>query len=131
MVRAELAGRVGKALLEVGARVRGSGDMLTTIDVLDPIYVTFRPSAQQLLAWRRDPRASRLLCRAARLRSRPCSPMGRRPRPGRLDFIDPVVDPATGTQQFRAEFSNADRLLVPGQFVRGSACSASCATARS
>jgi membrane fusion protein (multidrug efflux system) len=37
---------------------------------------------------------------------------------GRLDFVDPVVDPATGTQQFRAEFPNKDRLLVPGQFVR-------------
>jgi len=35
-----------------------------------------------------------------------------------LTFVDPVVDPATGTQQFRAEFPNADRFLVPGAFVR-------------
>jgi len=31
--------------------------------------------------------------------------------------VDPVVDPMTGTQAFRATFDNADRLLVPGQFV--------------
>jgi membrane fusion protein (multidrug efflux system) len=40
------------------------------------------------------------------------------PAQGRLDFVDPVVDPATGTQLFRGEFPNRERLLVPGQFVR-------------
>jgi membrane fusion protein, multidrug efflux system len=32
--------------------------------------------------------------------------------------VDPVVDRQTGTQQFRAQFANQDRLLLPGQFVR-------------
>ena len=119
IVRAELAGRVGKALLEVGARVRGTEDVLTTIDVLDPIYVTFRPSAQQQLAWRRDPRANLLLRRGSALTFEAVLPDGApAPGSGRLDFIDPVVDPATGTQQLRAQFANRERLLVPGQFVR-------------
>lgn len=118
-VRAELAGRVGKALLEVGARVRGPEDILTYIDVLDPIYTVFRPSAQQQLAWRRDPRTARMLAPGGGLTFEAILPDGRpAPSVGRLDFIDPVVDPATGTQQFRAEFPNKDRLLVPGQFVR-------------
>ena len=119
IVRAELAGRVGKALLEVGARVRGPEDVLTTIDVLDPIYVTFRPSAQQQLAWRRDPRTNRLLRPGSPLTFEAILPDGA-PAPGigRLDFIDPVVDPATGTQLLRAQFTNRDRLLTPGQFVR-------------
>jgi len=119
IVRAELSGRVGKALLELGARVRGSEDILTTIDVLDPIYVTFRPSAQQQLSWRRDPRTSRMLVPGGGLRLEAVLPDGApAPTQGRLDFVDPVVDPATGTQQFRAEFPNRERLLVPGQFVR-------------
>jgi membrane fusion protein (multidrug efflux system) len=119
IVRAELPGRVGKALLEVGARVRGSEDILTTIDVLDPIYVTFRPSAQQQLSWRRDPRINRMLVPGGGLKLEAILPDGApAPSQGRLDFVDPVVDPATGTQVFRAEFSNRDRLLVPGQFVR-------------
>jgi membrane fusion protein (multidrug efflux system) len=40
------------------------------------------------------------------------------PRTGRLDFVAPSLDGATGTQEYRALFSNADLLLVPGQFVR-------------
>jgi membrane fusion protein (multidrug efflux system) len=118
-VRAELSGRVGRAQLELGARVTGSDDILTTIDVVDPVYVTFDPSAAQLLAWRRDPVASRLVVPGSPLKVKLTLPDGIEfPRTGRLGYIDPVLDPATGTQQFRAEFSNADHLLVPGQFVR-------------
>ena len=118
-VRAELGGRVGRALLELGARVRGTDDILTTIDVLDPIYVTFEPSAAQLLSWKRDPAASRLVVSGSPVRVKVTLPDGvELPRTGRLGFINPVLDPGTGTQQFRAEFSNADHLLVPGQFVR-------------
>ena len=118
-VRAELSGRVGKAMLEVGARVRGSEDVLTTIDVLDPIYVSFRPSGQQLLSWRRDPKSSRLIQPGGGLKVEVVLPDGSKaPMQGRVGFVDPVLDPATGTQQFRAEFPNPQRLLLPGQFVR-------------
>lgn len=118
-VRAALAGRVGRALLEVGARVRGPEDVLTTIDVLNPVYVTFRPSAQQLLAWRRDPVTRRALIPGGSARVQAVLPDGSiAPATGRLDFIEPVLDPATGTQEFRAEFPNRERLLLPGQFVR-------------
>lgn len=119
VVRAELNGRVGRAELEVGARVRGPDDVLTTIDVLDPIYVSFRPSGQQLLAWRHDARNARILSPGGSARVRAVLPDGSlAPAVGRLDFIDPVLDPSTGTQQFRATFPNAERLLLPGQFVR-------------
>ncbi len=118
-VRAELSGRVGRAQLELGARVTGPGDVLTTIDVLDPIYVQFEPSAQQILGWKRDPAAARLVAPGSALKVKVTLPDGiDLPRTGRLSFIDPVLDAETGTQQFRAEFSNADHLLVPGQFVR-------------
>ena len=40
------------------------------------------------------------------------------PRTGKLDFVAPSLDAATGTQEFRALFRNPDHLLVPGQFVR-------------
>ncbi|MGQ0703178.1 MAG: efflux RND transporter periplasmic adaptor subunit [Gemmatimonadales bacterium] len=118
-VRAEIPGRVGEALLEVGARVRGPEDVLTTIDVLDPIYVSFRPSSQQLLSWKRDPETSRLLVPGGPLRFEAILPDGKpAPTQGRLGFVDPVLDPTTGTQQFRATFPNPQPLLLPGQFVR-------------
>lgn len=118
-VKAEIAGRVGKANLELGARVRGPDDILTTIDVLSPVYVTFSPTGQQLLDWRRDPRASRLLTPGGKARVEAVLSDGSKvPVQGRIDFIDPVLNPETGAQTYRASFPNADRFLVPGQFVR-------------
>src|SRR5213596_1198666 len=60
-VRAEIAGRAGRALLQLGARVTGSGDLLTTVERVDPIYVNFSPSDQDVLSWRREVEAGRLV----------------------------------------------------------------------
>ena len=119
VVRAGIQGRVGRTNLEVGARVTGPADLLTTIDVLDPIYVSFRPTAQQLLAWKQNPEASKLIQPGSPLHVEVTLPDGTTlPRTGKLDFVAPALDPATGTQEFRALFKNPDYLLVPGQFVR-------------
>lgn len=118
-VRAEITGRVGRALLELGARVTGSGDLLTTIDQVDPVYVSFRPSAQQQLAWNRSEQAAQLMRPGSNLDVEVTLPDGAAlGRHGRLDYIDPVLAPGTGTREYRATFSNADQVLVPGQFVR-------------
>jgi len=61
VVRAGIQGRVGRTNLEVGARVTSSDDLLTTIDVVDPVYVSFRPTAQQLITWKQNPEASKLI----------------------------------------------------------------------
>jgi membrane fusion protein (multidrug efflux system) len=118
-VRAEIEGRVGRTMMDVGGRVRGSDDVLTTIDVVDPVYVSFRPSAQQLLTWKQDPRSRALIQPGSPLSVEVSLPDGSRlPRTGKLDFVAPSLDAATGTQEFRALFRNPDRLLSPGQFVR-------------
>jgi membrane fusion protein, multidrug efflux system len=119
VVRAEISGRVGRTELEVGARVTGPSDLLTTVEQLDPVYVTFRPSSQELLRWRQDPKASALIRPGSRLKVRVVLPDGTElPHEGRLDFVSSSLDPSTGTQEFRASFANQDVLLVPGQFVR-------------
>jgi membrane fusion protein (multidrug efflux system) len=119
IVRAEIGGRVGLAALDVGTRVAGPGDVLTTIDVVNPIFVSFRPSAQQQFAWKRDPALRRAIAPGGSARVEAILPDDTPfPIAGRIGFIDPVVDPQTGTQQYRAEFANPDRMLLPGQFVR-------------
>lgn len=120
VIRAEIDGQVGRARLELGARVTGSADLLTTIDELDPVYVTFHPSSQQLLAWQQDPQASTLLQPGvSRLAVRVLLPNGALlPRVGHINFMAPTLDSASGTQEFRAQFSNSDRRLLPGQFVQ-------------
>jgi membrane fusion protein (multidrug efflux system) len=119
VVRAEIGGRVGRTLLEVGARVTGPSDLLTTVEQLDPVYVTFRPSSQDLLRWRQDPEARALLRPGSRLVVKVILPDGSElPRQGKLDYVSPSLDPATGTQEFRASFANKELLLVSGQYVR-------------
>ncbi|HEY8312325.1 MAG TPA: efflux RND transporter periplasmic adaptor subunit, partial [Gemmatimonadaceae bacterium] len=117
-VRAQIAGRIERTLLDVGARVTGPADLLTTIDVLDPIYVTFRPSSDQQTYWRSDPEYARAIAPGGSARVSVTLPDGSAfPTEGRIGYIDPVVDPQTGTQEYRAQFSNPNRILLPGQFV--------------
>ena len=118
-VRAEISGRVGRALLDVGTRVTGSDDVLTTLDVLDPVYVSFSPSSEQQLAWRRDPDTRKALQPGGSAQVEAIFADGTTfPNQGKIDYVDPVVDPATGTQEYRAKFDNPSHLLLPGQFVR-------------
>jgi membrane fusion protein (multidrug efflux system) len=119
VIRAEISGQIGRARLELGARVSGSGDLLTTIDELDPVYVTFHPSSQQLAIWENDPKAGALIRPGSDLAVRVLMPDGSLlGRSGKLNFVAPSLDSASGTEEFRATFSNGDRRLLPGQFVR-------------
>jgi membrane fusion protein (multidrug efflux system) len=119
VIRAEIAGLVGRARLELGARVTGPADLLTTIDELNTVYVTFHPSSQQLLMWQQDPTARKLLQPGDNgVAVHVVLPDGSAlPRTGRINFMAPSLDSASGTQEFRATFENADRRLLPGQFV--------------
>jgi membrane fusion protein, multidrug efflux system len=119
VVRAEIGGRIGRTRLEVGARVTGPSDLLTTIEQVDPVYVTFRPSAHDHQEWRRDERSRELIQPGSRLVVKALLPDGTElSRGGRLDYVSPSVDPATGTLELRASFDNSDLSLVAGQFVR-------------
>ncbi len=117
-IRAEISGRVGRTRLEKGARVTGPGDLLTTIDELDPVYVSFHPSSEQVLAWRSNAKDRALIQPGSKLVVRLVSSSGTLlPPVGKLDYVAPALDSATGTLEFRATFPNEDGTLVPGEFV--------------
>ncbi|HEU4641119.1 MAG TPA: efflux RND transporter periplasmic adaptor subunit [Gemmatimonadaceae bacterium] len=118
-VRAEIAGRAGRALMELGALVSGPSDLLTTVDQIDPIYVDFSPSDQELLRWRRDAASKRLRFPTGALDVRALLSDGSMLREtGKVNFVDLSLQPITGTLQLRAEFPNPAHALLPGQFVR-------------
>ncbi len=118
-VRAQISGRAGRALLELGARVTGPGDLLTTVEQVDPVYVNFSPSDQDLLQWRRDIAAGRLLMPRGALTVQVTLADGSVfPGSGELNFADLALQPMTGTQQLRAQLRNPQHVLLPGQFVR-------------
>src|SRR3989449_593439 len=120
-VRAEISGRAGRAQLELGARVTGSADLLTTVEQVDPIYVNFSPSDEDMLALGRDIADGRLLlppgphALAVQVALADGSVF---PATGQLNFADLAVQPATGTLQLRAQLGNPHHVLLPGQFVR-------------
>jgi membrane fusion protein (multidrug efflux system) len=118
-VRAEIAGRAGRALLDLGARVTGPSDLLTTVEQVDPVYVNFSPSDQEVLRWRRDIATRRLLVPARVLAVQVTLADGSIfPGTGQLNFVDLALQPLTGTLSLRAEFRNPQHVLLPGQFVR-------------
>jgi membrane fusion protein (multidrug efflux system) len=115
-VTAPVSGVTGMEVLTEGSLV-SSADKLTTVTQLDPIYVQFSlpegdPAYQQLFA-----RGSRQKegSTALTLFTRNGSEYG---RPGQVNFSETGVDPQTGSVRMRAQFENADSVLLPGQFAR-------------
>ncbi len=118
-VRAEVGGRAGRALMELGALTSGPNDQLTTVDQVDPIYVYFNPSDQDVLQWRRDVAAKRLALPGGVLDVQATLADGSvYGQTGKLDFVAVALQPNTGALQLRAEFPNPRHILLPGQFVR-------------
>jgi membrane fusion protein (multidrug efflux system) len=118
-VRAEISGRAGRALLQLGARVTGPADLLTTVEQVDPIYVNFSPSDEEMLRWRRDLAAGRLVMPPGALTVQVTLADGSVfDANGELNFADLALQPATGTMQLRAAFRNPQYVVLPGQFVR-------------
>ncbi len=118
-VRAQISGRAGRALLVLGARVTGPGDLLTTVEQVDPIYVTFNPSDRDVLAWRRSASTRRMLSSGGTLGVSVTLADGTVfPHPGKVGFVDLALQAQTGTLLLRAQFPNPEHLLLPGQFAR-------------
>jgi len=121
-VRAPIAGRVGRAQVTEGALVSAAqGTLMTTVEQPSPIYAVFTESNTALLDMLANERAGQTnLTPLRQVEVRLILANGRDYGPvGTLDFAAPSVDPQTGTQVLRAVFPNGERLLVPGQFVRG------------
>lgn len=116
IVRAPISGRVGRAQVTEGALVSVSqATPLATIEQASPIYAVFTQSNAAILNLRMSGGTKPLSQVDVRL----VLANGREYEPsGKLDFTDPTVDPQTGSQTLRAVFPNAERLLMPGQFVR-------------
>ncbi|MGB3797235.1 MAG: efflux RND transporter periplasmic adaptor subunit [Alteraurantiacibacter sp.] len=120
-VRAPISGRVGRAEVTEGALVsQAEGTLMTRIEQMSPVYVSFAQSASEVVRIRRAIAAGEIdLGETDRVEVRLTFTDGTEyPVPGYIDFLDFSVDPDTGTVQLRAEFANPSGLLLPGEFVR-------------
>jgi len=113
-VESPIDGVTSSERLPIGSLVN-TGDALTTVTRLDPMYVNFSlpegdPAYQQIV----DKRVN-LANITLSLTSR--ETLGNAIK-GHINFKESRVDAQNGTIRLRAEFANSDKVLLPGQFVR-------------
>lgn len=121
-VRAPISGRIGRAAVTEGALVSATqATPLATIEQPSPVHAVFTESNAAILNLRQADRSGATDVKPlAQVDVRLVLANGTEYGPtGRLDFADQVVDRETGSQTLRAVFPNGERLLLPGQFVRG------------
>ena len=111
----------------------GADSLLTTVSQLDPLYVNFSVSEAERLRLNKlvgsgelkAPNASDAAGKAGDKSPFTGATVALKlsdgtiyDRKGRLTFVDPAINTATGSFDARAELPNADAALRPGQFVR-------------
>ncbi|TLD71106.1 efflux RND transporter periplasmic adaptor subunit [Phragmitibacter flavus] len=122
-VRAPITGRISNAPVTEGNLVTGGerdSTLLTTIVALDPVYVYFEVDEQSALKYRELHRQG---TRTSPMFEPIPVEMGLAnesgfPRKGKVDFVDNVLRPDTGTIRARGIFDNPDKLMAPGFFAR-------------
>jgi RND family efflux transporter MFP subunit len=120
-VVAPFDGIVSAHLVSVGELVGvTSPTQLATIVQLDPIYVNFNVNEQDVLRVRAEAKQRGMT--ASDLTQLPIE-VGLQtesgyPHEGKLDYAAPTVNQSTGTLPVRGVMPNADRVLLPGYFVR-------------
>lgn len=120
-VTAPIGGVTSAEVRSEGSLVQtGDGSLLTRISQLDPIYVKFSLSDNDVLRAQKLAAEGKLRLPAGnRYTVSVKLPDGTQyGRDGVIDYADRVVDPATGTAAARATFANPQGQLRPGQFVR-------------
>jgi RND family efflux transporter MFP subunit len=122
-LRAPITGRIGDRRVTQGNLVTGgaggSTSLLATIVSIDPIRFEFTFDEGALLRYQRlatgRGEVAGLGGTLVRLKLLDETDFS---HPGRVDFVDNVIDRASGTIRGRAQLSNADGLFTPGMFAR-------------
>lgn len=127
-IRAPIAGRVGRNLVDVGNLVgEGEATLLTTITANDPMFVYFNINERDLLAGMEQYRAEaeKAAGTAPEAQGNLRVEMATDDREdypfiGILDFAESALNPETGTLQLRARFENPGPFaaLLSGLFAR-------------
>lgn len=122
-IQTPISGRIGQALVTPGNLVGGgtnAATLLTTVVALDPIYCYVEVDERSSLRYRTLAREGK---RASALFGEIPARMGLTnetgyPHEGKIDFVDNIIKPDTGTIRARGVFPNPDRLMAPGFFAR-------------
>jgi len=112
-IKAPFPGRLSRSLVHEGSFINAeAGTQLNTLVQLDPIRVTFSPSERDLIAINRA-RMSRDIPVEVSLGDANGAKFT-----GTVSFVDNAIDRKTGTIAAQATIANAQRTLLPGQYVK-------------
>lgn len=111
---APFAGRVGRFQAAEGALLLGDDTRVITVVAPDPLFVWFEMDERTLFQLRR----SRALDGDKVTVGVGFTGEDGYPNTGRLDLVEPQVDPKTGTVRLRATVPNPNGLYFPGMFAR-------------
>lgn len=120
-LKSPISGRIGRSAVTPGALVTANqAQALATVQQLDPIYVDLTQSSADMLRLRAEVAAGRLQAGAkgevpVKLILEDGSEYAAE---GRLALSEVTVDEGTGSVTLRAQFPNADGVLLPGMYVR-------------
>ncbi len=119
-IHAPVTGAASFARIQNGAYVNAQSGPLTYVAQLDPIWVDFSLSEDEMLKIRQEQKSGHLyIPEATKLTAELVLADGTvYPETGRMFFRDANYSTKTGTFLVRATFSNPDGTLRPGQFVR-------------
>ena len=119
-VTAPFDGRVSAHLVSVGALVGTQPTKLATIVKMQPMYVTFNVSEQEVIRIRAQIAKNGPPATALQAIPVEVALQGETgyPHHGHMDYVAPTVDPSTGTLAARGVLDNADFALLPGYFAR-------------
>ena len=112
-VKAPVDGRVGLITVTLGNYVNSTSGALTTINSMNPIYVTFPMDTWDFATLKQTDKGNDKNRKVELYFS---SGM-KYELDGTQDFHDNKVDEATGTVTMRATFDNPDNILLHGEFV--------------
>ena len=114
-VTAPVSGTTGRAAKSEGNLIStGADSLLTAIYQVNPLWVRFSLGESDLAKFPNGRLTSKNVTGIELV-----LPNGQTyTKAGKLNFLAGNIDVTLGTQQLRAEFDNADNLLLPGQFVR-------------
>ncbi len=110
-IKAPIPGRIGRTTFTEGNLVDPSSGVLATIVRDDEVRALFNVTQREILEYRKSGGGEVIV----KLRLADGSFYD---KPGKLDFIDVVVDQKTDSQLIRAVFPNPDRILTDGQTIR-------------
>ncbi len=120
LITAPISGIIERSRYYEGRLVSAQTDLLTMIHRVDPMYVVVNVPETFILKRRRDIEAKRITHPGDyQLRGRLTFMDGTvYPQEGVLDLLEPSLRTETSSRQIRVTFSNPQRTLLPGQFVK-------------